>query len=170
MSPFSYPATVEVDTAGFHLVTFPDVPEAGTDAQTREEALREAADALIAALGGYIHGRRPIPKPSKAKAGQVMITLPTLVMAKLALYEAVREAGISNVELGRRLGINESAVRRLLDLDHRSHIGQVEAGLQVLGHRLVVDVQAAGLHLPMEHKLLDCTDLTCTLWTHLPEL
>jgi antitoxin HicB len=143
MSSFRYPATVEVDTAGFYLVTFPDVPEAGTDANTYEEALREAVDALIAALGGYIHAHRPIPKPSKAKSGQVVITLPTLVTAKLALYEAMREVGLSNMELGRRLGISEGAVRRLLDLDHRSHIGQVEAGLRALGHRLVVDVQAA---------------------------
>jgi antitoxin HicB len=51
--------------------------------------------------------------------------------------------GVSNVELGRRLGLSEGAVRRLLDVDHRSHIGQVEAGLQALGHRVVVVVQAA---------------------------
>ena len=31
MRQFIYPATIAVDTAGFHLVTFPDVPEAGTD-------------------------------------------------------------------------------------------------------------------------------------------
>ena len=35
MRTFCYPATVTVDTAGFFLVTFPDVPEAGTDAETR---------------------------------------------------------------------------------------------------------------------------------------
>ena len=143
MKIFRYPATVKVDRAGFHLVTFPDVPEAGTDAETREEALREAIDALIAALGGYVTDRRPIPQPSRAKPGQVLIILPTLVAAKLALYEAMREAGISNVELGRQLGISEGAVRRLLDLDHRSHISQVEAGLQSLGQCLVVTVQAA---------------------------
>ena len=134
---------MKVDTAGFYVVTFPDVPEAGTDANIREEALREALDALIAALGEYVHAHRPIPKPSKAKPGQAMITLPTLITAKLALYEAMREAGLSNSELGRRLGVSEGAVRRLLDVDHRSHIGQIEAGLQALGHRLVVDVQAA---------------------------
>jgi|SRR5215813_6366202 len=143
MNPFRYPATVKADAAGFHLVTFPDVPEAGTDASTREEALREAVDALIAALGGYVRARRPIPQPSKAKPGQVVVTLPTLVAAKLALYEAMHKAGLSNIELGRRLGSSEGAVRRLLDLDHRSHIDQVEAALQALGQRLVVDVQAA---------------------------
>ena len=87
MNPFHYPATITRDAAGFYLVTFPDVPEAGTDAQTREEALHDAGDALIAALGGYVQARRPIPRPSKAKPRQVLITLPTLVTAKLAQTE-----------------------------------------------------------------------------------
>ena len=54
MNKFIYPATIDVDTAGFYLVTFPDVPEAGTDAENREEAIAEAPDSLIAALGGYM--------------------------------------------------------------------------------------------------------------------
>jgi antitoxin HicB len=143
MRTFCYPATVTLDAAGFFLVTFPDVPEAGTDAETREEALHNAVDALIAALGGYIQGRRPLPLPSPAQPGQVLIPVPVLVAAKLALYEAMRAVSLSNVELGRRLDISEGAVRRLLDLDHRSHIAQVEAALQALGQRLVVEVQAA---------------------------
>jgi antitoxin HicB len=143
MKIFRYPATVQIDQAGFHLVTFPDVPEAGTDAETREEALHEAVDALIAALGGYMAERRPIPQPSRARPGQVLIALPALITAKLALYEAMREAGVNNIGLGRRLGISEGAVRRLLDLDHRSHISQVEAGLKNLGQCLIVTVEAA---------------------------
>ena len=73
MRTFCYPATVTVDTAGFFLVTFPDVPEAGTDAETREEALHNAVDALIAALGGYIQARRTLPLPSPAQPRQVLI-------------------------------------------------------------------------------------------------
>src|SRR5437762_3264889 len=138
MSTFTYPITITVDTAGFSLVTFPDIPEAGTDAETREEALHAAPDALIAALGGYIEARRPLPSPSNAQPGQGMVTLPVLIVAKLVLYEAMRTAKVTNVELGRRLGISEGAVRRLVDLDHRSHIGQVETALTELGRRLVV--------------------------------
>jgi antitoxin HicB len=143
MNTFIYPAHIEVDTAGFHLVTFPDIPEAGTDAASFEEALQEAPDALIAALGGYIEGKQPIPPPSKVRQGQSPIVLPVLIAAKLALYNAMHTAQVTNVELGKRLGISESAVRRLLDLDHRSHIGQVEAALAALGCRLVVEVHAA---------------------------
>jgi antitoxin HicB len=143
MNRFIYPATLVVDTAGFYLVTFPDIPEAGTDAETREEAIHEAPDALIAALGGYMEAKRAIPLPSQITQDQLRVTLPILVAAKLALYEAMRTAKVTNMEMGRRLGISESAVRRLLDLDHRSHIAHVEAALATLGHRLVVEVHAA---------------------------
>src|SRR3546814_5497871 len=52
--------------------------------------------------------------------------LPPLVAAKLALYQAMREEGVTQVALARRIGRDQKEVRRLLDLDHRSHIGQVE--------------------------------------------
>jgi antitoxin HicB len=52
-------------------------------------------------------------------------------------------AKISNVELGRRLGLDEKAVRRLRDPLHRSHIGQVEAALEELGRRLELVVENA---------------------------
>jgi antitoxin HicB len=120
--PFDYPATIVQDEAGFYLVTFPDVPEAGTDGRTLDEGLAEAQDALVAALGGYINERRDLPKPSRIRKGQVVVSLPPLVAAKLALYRAMREVGISKVALGKRLGVSEAAIRRLLDLDHRSHI------------------------------------------------
>lgn len=140
---FAYPAHVNTDEEGFFLVTFPDVPEAGTDARTREEALVAAEDSLIAALGVYFELRRDIPRPSRPRPGQPIVTLPPLVSAKLALYQALREAGMTRVALAERLGLSEGAVRRLLDLDHRSHIGQVDAALAALGKRLVVEVRDA---------------------------
>jgi antitoxin HicB len=143
MSTFVYPATIEVDTAGCYLVTFPDVPEAGTDAESREEVLHEAPDALIAALGGYMEAKKAIPQPSKVMRGHVSVVLPILATAKLALYEAMRTGKVTNMELGRRLGRSEGAIRRLVDLDHRSHIGQIETALAALGHRLVIEVHAA---------------------------
>ncbi len=142
-SRFSYPVAVEPDGGGFFVVTFPDVPEAGTDAPARDGALAEAEDCLIAALGGYVEMRRDIPEPSRPKRGQESVSLPPLVAAKLALYQAMRDAGVSGTSLARRLGLTEGAVRRLLDLDHRSHIGQVETALSVLGKRLVLEVRDA---------------------------
>jgi hypothetical protein len=59
--------------------------------------------------------------------------LPPLVAAKLALYEAMRAQRMTRTELARRLGRQENAVRRLLDLDHRSHIDQIDRALAALG-------------------------------------
>lgn len=140
---YAYPCVVEKDRGGFFLVTFPDVPEAGTDAKDRNAAIAAAEDALIAALGGYVEQGRDVPTPSRPKRGQPTIALPPLIAAKLALFQAMREARLTRVALGKRLGISEAAVRRLLDLDHRSHIGQVEAALAALGKRLVIEVRDA---------------------------
>jgi len=141
-TPFAYPYEIEQDEAGFFLVTFPSVPEAHTDGGSREEAEANALDCLLAALGGYIELRRELPKPGR-KRGDGHAVLPPLVAAKLALYQAMREEGVTQVELARRIDRDQKDVRRLLDLDHRSHIGLVEDALAQLGRRLVVSVETA---------------------------
>ena len=139
---YIYPVTLTQDEAGYFLVTFPDVPEAATDGATIAEALREGEDALIAALRAYIGLSRPIPSPSPAR-GRSTVALPALVATKLALYEAMRMQRVSKAEFGRTLGKSESLIRRLLDLDHQSHISQLEDALATLDQRLVVSVRAA---------------------------
>ena len=138
----AYPATLEAQDDGALLVSFPDIPEALTEGATEAEALTEAADCLVAALGGYVNDGCDIPRPSPAR-GRPLVQLPALVAAKLALYQAMREQRVGNVALAKRLGTVEETVRRLLDLDHRSHIGHVEAALKALGQRLVVAARAA---------------------------
>jgi antitoxin HicB len=80
--------------------------------------------------------------------------LPPLAPAKLALYEAMHAQQITTTELARRLGLLENGVRRLLDLDHRSHIDQIDRALAVLGKRLEVRCVGAGaisaLPIPIE--------------------
>lgn len=133
-----YPATLSRQDDNSVLVRFRDVPEALTEAASEAEALAEAADALVAALGGYIELDRLVPLPSAAGRGEHMIALPALVTAKLALYVALKEAALTRSELARRMGASENTVRRLLDLDHRSHIEGIENALALLGHRLVI--------------------------------
>ncbi|MCE2487274.1 MAG: type II toxin-antitoxin system HicB family antitoxin [Desulfurellaceae bacterium] len=47
------------------------------------------------------------------------------------------------VALAARLGLSESVVRRLVNLDHRSHISHVEKALRAVGRKLAVEDQAA---------------------------
>ena len=63
--------------------------------------------------------------------------------AKLALYSAMLEQHVTNADLADRMGTSEAEVRRLLDLDHRSDIGQIEAALAKFGKRLELRVHDA---------------------------
>ena len=138
----AWPAELARQGDGSILVSFADIPEALTEGEIESEALAQAQDCLIAALAGYIGAHRDISMPSAAR-GRPMIALPALVAAKIALYCAMRADRIGNTALATRLGVSEGAVRRLLDLDHRSHIGQIEKALQTLGQRLTITTQVA---------------------------
>lgn len=138
----AWPVDLTPQEDGTILVSFPDIPEALTDGETKEEAMAQAQDCLIAALGGYVAARRPIPNPAQAQ-GRPMIALPALAAAKVALYVTMRAERVGNTALAVRLGLSEGAVRRLIDLDHRSHIGQIEKALHVMGQQLTVSTQAA---------------------------
>jgi len=139
---FTYPANATEDEAGYFLVTFPDFPEAATDGETLEITLHEAADALEEAIAGRINRGEDIPRPARRKAKQTLVPVPAQVAVKAALYTAVRESGINNTELARRLDADEKEVRRLLDPQHRSKLPRLEAALEVLGKKLVIGVEA----------------------------
>ncbi len=138
----AYPARLMPDD-GNVTIEFPDVPEAISTARNEDEALLAGREVLILALAEYIARRREIPAPSAAESGQPTVVLPPSVVAKLALYAAMRESGVSQVELARRLAIDGRQVRRLLDLDHRSRIDQLDAAFAALGKRLVVAIEDA---------------------------
>jgi antitoxin HicB len=136
---YAYPYVMEPQPEGGWTVTFPDVPEAISQGDTVEEVEAMAEDALVTALSFYIDEGQPVPRPSPTNNVPIAV-VPPLVAAKLALHDAMLSAGISNVVLGRRLGLEDKAVRRLRDPLHRSHIGQIETALRLLGRRLDVQV------------------------------
>ena len=138
----AYPFTLAPDEDGRLVVAFPDVKGASTDGADEAEAVANASDCLTAALIGYIRSREAIPRPSPAR-GRSTVALPPLVAAKLALYSALLEQRITDADLAERMGKPEFEVRCLLDLDHRSDIGQIEAALAALGKRLDIRVRDA---------------------------
>ena len=140
---YAYPCIHTPAENGSLVVTFPDVPEAISGGADSSEALAMAEDALATALAGYVHEKRDIPAPSDAAAGQELIPVSPVVAAKLALYSAMRAQRITKVELARRLGISESAARKLTNPDHRSHVSQVHKALRAVGRSLRVEVTAA---------------------------
>ena len=140
---YAYPCQLTPDEEGGLVAAFPDVPEAITGGRDLAETLAMAEDALATALAGYVHEKWDIPVPSEAADGQVLVAPPAVAAAKLALYSAMRAQRITKVELADRLGVSESAVRKLTNPDHRSHMSQVQKALRAVGRNLKVEVTAA---------------------------
>ena len=135
-----YPVTIERDGDTW-MASFPDVPEAITGGDTREEALAEALDALITAFEFYFEDGRPVPPASASAPGQEVVAVPPSVWGKVLLLNAMCEASVSQAELGRRLGIPRQNVQRLLDLSHATKIDQLADAVAALGHRLEVMIR-----------------------------
>ena len=140
----SYPASFlpEDDGKGLH-VRFPDLPEALTSGDDLADTLLQAADCLAEAIAGRIARRDPIPRPSKAKAGQHLIGVPLSLAPKLALYLTMRERRIPNTELAKRLGVSETVVRRMLNPKNDTKPEKIQAALAALGKRIVVTFEDA---------------------------
>lgn len=137
---FQYPATLERCPDGEVIVRFPDLRGTITGGKDEGEALAEASDLLGSAIAHSIAEKELIPPPSALKRGQRRIAVPFWIAGKLAVYQAIQEAGITNVELAKRLGVTEAVVRRLLDPDHETKDRKLAAALAVLGKELVMAV------------------------------
>jgi antitoxin HicB len=140
----TYPASflTEKNGKGFH-VRFPDLPEALTGGIDLADTHQQAADCLAEALAGRIARGDPIPAPSRLKRGQYPVNVPLYLAPKLALYLAMREGGMHNTELAKRLAVSETVIRRMLDPKHNTKPEKIQAALAVLGKRIVVRFEDA---------------------------
>lgn len=135
-----YPVSFKTYANGQVGAFLADVPEAITVGATQAEALDRAQDALVVALSGYLDAGRAMPPASKPKRAQPVVALPPRAAIKLAIHEAMRNRGMTQAQLGERLGIDGRQVRRMLDLDHESKLSQLDAALAALGLRAAVSV------------------------------
>ena len=143
---YSYPCLIERDVEEFqatgreaYVATFRDVEPAITGGWSWAETIDMASDCLGVALGFYVTDGEALPIPSSPFDGEVMISVAPLVAAKLAVYTAMREQGISRASLAEKLDMDDEAVRRLLDPRYRTHMTTVQRALAVVGRSLVVE-------------------------------
>ena len=128
----------EDEIEGGFIVTFPDIPEALTQGETEEEALRMAQEALEAALEFYFEDKRAVPSPSRPKRGQRVIDLPASLSAKVLLLNEMLAQNIRPAELARRLDATPQEVNRLTNLRHTTRIDGIDSALRALGRRLEI--------------------------------
>ena len=133
-----YPYILEHGEEGGCLLRFLDIPEAITSGKDSNEAIANAADCLHCILAAYVKEGQAFPKPSE---GEAYASPPISFIAKLQLIEVWKESGITKVEFAKRLGIAESATRRLLDPSKVAKIEKIAAAAEVLGKKLVVEIR-----------------------------
>ena len=140
---YDYPAAIERDEDGRHVVSFPDFGWGATDGATRDEALAEARDLLRELIAATMREGGALPEPSAPGKRRPLVVPPVQTALKAALYEAWRGAGISQRRLARDLDVAESEVRRMLNPDHATKAATIDRALRRLGKRLTVTVGEA---------------------------
>ena len=140
---YDYPADIERDEDGRHVVTFPDFGWGATDGATLDEALSEARDLLRELIAATMREGSELPQPSTATSRQSLVVPPLPIALKAALYEACREAGVSQDHLARDLEVAESEVQRMLNPGYAAKATMIDRALRRLGKRVSVSVGEA---------------------------
>jgi antitoxin HicB len=143
MNRFQFSVLLRRAKEGGYVVTCRDLPQLVTQGDDAEHALEQASDAMDEVFATYLTEGMDFPAPSKTRRGEHLVAPPPETVAKAALYVAMRKAGISNVQLARRLGVDEKEVRRLLDPHYGSKLPRIAKAISLLGQRLVIGVEAA---------------------------
>ena len=140
---FNYPALIERDESGRHVVSFPDFGWGATDGATLDEALDEAEDLLRELIAATMRDGAKLPEPSRTGKRRRLVVPPVQTAIKATLYETCRDAGISERQLAQDLDIALIEARRMLDPDHATKPALIERALHHFGKRLAVTVAEA---------------------------
>ncbi|WP_092955596.1 type II toxin-antitoxin system HicB family antitoxin [Paracidovorax konjaci] len=136
-----YPAQFEMQDDGGYTITFRDIPEAISQADSIADARVAALDALVTALEFYFEDQRTVPSPSAAKDGEHLIALPPSLCAKVELLALMHERRVRPADLARRMHVKPQEVTRLMDLRHATKIDTIGAAFSALGSELVIEVR-----------------------------
>lgn len=143
MKRFQYPVLLTPTEEGGFVVTCRDLPPLITQGENEDDALAQAIDAMDEVFAAYMVKGIDFPQPSKARRRERLVAPPAETEAKAALFAAMREAGISKVELAKQLGVDEKEVRRLLDPHYGSKLPRIAEAIGLLGQRLVIGLEPA---------------------------
>ncbi|MFP2273228.1 hypothetical protein ACLEXX_01995 [Enterobacter ludwigii] len=139
---FKYSASVsfDKDTEQFEI-SFRDFENLHSVAFNEDDIELEARDALTAMIGELIDSRIPIPDPSAAQEGEIVIHLPVLTCLKAALHNAMISTGTRKADLARKLNQKGPQIDRLLDVSHASKVETLEQALYLLGYEVELSIK-----------------------------
>jgi antitoxin HicB len=140
---FAYPATIKADRKdGGFVVTFRDIPEAITQGEDMEDALRNAKDALETAMQFYFDDRREVPMPSSPHKGERLVGLPASEGMKILLLNEMVRQQVKPSELAKRMHTSKQDVNRITTLKHATKVDAIENAFHALDRELTFGVVA----------------------------
>lgn len=122
-----------------YTVEFPDLPEAITEGETREEAYQNAKEVLTLTLEGRMEEDMEIPLPSKKRGAELIAPIARVQAALLIRWVKGKS---TFAEIARNLGTSWPAVARLEDPHHWPSLRQLEKAAAVMGQRLVLSLES----------------------------
>lgn len=128
------------DTPGL-AVFCRDLPQFQSYGDDEEHALREAVDGIETTLSIYVDERRSIPAASAPEAGELVVHLPVVTVAKIVLWNEMMARDMRKADLCRLLGLAQTQGDRLVDFLHTSKMEVIEGALQRLNVKLKVEQQ-----------------------------
>lgn len=116
------------------LAEFRDCPGCQTFAEPGTSIRDMASEALVGWLEATMaHGGIP-SRPSKRTKGKVLwVDVPLALSAKIAVRWARHDAGLSQAELAKRVGVSQQQIARLEHPDHNPTLDTLEKVAAALG-------------------------------------
>jgi antitoxin HicB len=137
---FEYSVAFQDAGDGEVVISCRDLPEVHSQGSQGDDARLAAEGAIQAAIEYRILEGLELPSPSASRRGEEKISLPPETAAKAALYMVMREEGLTNSDLARRLKVDEKAIRRMLDPGHPTKIPKIAEAIRALGRNLRLEL------------------------------
>ncbi len=135
-----YPAIItHEDGATLALFVFQDGSECSTFADSDEEVLAMAREALEGRLEQHLKDSEPVPRPPRRaprvpRGGRILwVPVSTQFSALLAIRFAREEAGITQAELARRMRVRQQIIARLERPGSNPTVGTLDRVANALG-------------------------------------
>lgn len=136
---YDYAIRFEKDTAPGLAVYCRDLPQFHSYGDDEQHAMEQAVDGIETTLSIYVDERKVIPDATPPEAGEHVVHLPAVTVAKIALWNAMMDRGMRKADLCRLLGLSQTQGDRLVDFLHTSKMEVIESALLALNIRLFVD-------------------------------
>lgn len=137
MNTIGYFAQFEPAEEGGFVITFPDIPEAISEADDKSSALFNASEVLDLCLTERLASGEALPSPSKSSGG-VWIEPSASIQAAALVRQTREKEGKNLADLARALKTSWAAAQKLETPANNPTLRQLERTAAVLGKRLIV--------------------------------